>query len=407
MDRIKKSLEKGKFVFWEEIARDGAQAKTILSAKERIEIARLHASIFGQNAPDHLVFAAGFVSIAPQEKETIKQVAENIDDCYVAVNCRSVKNEIKDSIEAVKNARYPRVAFVLPASEQLCNLMLHKTPREVFDYGLEMAKYALDKANGIPVDLQLAAAYDGDTSLIADLAQAMTELGIATIGLGDTRGHKYPLEIRVFYKKLLEKSLDFIPYAPHLHNDLGFAIENTFEGIKQGINFACTSWLGLAERNGLARTELLTFLLAYQPDLLEQRLGFDGSKLFVSKPNLKILHRITNMVSKFTGVHLKVTDPIVGTGVNSISTGTPFVDTESFQPFNPLEVLGIEKKIFITHLANRRVILEVGNSLGYSFSEENILKILAIVKERAYVLNRAIVPPKEIIELFNQFGVRK
>ncbi|MBN2663023.1 MAG: hypothetical protein JXR68_05190 [Bacteroidales bacterium] len=404
MDRIKKSLEKGRFVFWEEIARDGAQAKTILSAEERIKIARMHASIFGENAPDHLVFAAGFVSIAPQEKDIIKQVAENVDNCYVAVNCRSQKNEIKDSIEAVKDALFPRVAFVLPASERLCNLMLHKTPREVFDYGLDIAKYALDQANGIPVDLQLAAAYDGDTSLIADLAEAMSELGVATIGLGDTRGQKYPLEIREFYKKLLEKSSGFIPYAPHLHNDLGFAIENTFEGVKQGINFACSSWLGLAERNGLARTELLTFLLTHEPELLKQRLGFDGSNFFITPPNLKMLPVISQLVSKYTGVHLQVTDPIVGTGVNSISTGTPFVDTESFQPFNPKEILGIEKYIFVTQLANRRVIIEVGKRLGYTFSEENILKILTIVKQRAYSFNRAIVPENEIISLFEEFG---
>lgn len=404
MDRIKKSLQEGKFVFWEEIARDGAQAKTILNAEERVKVARLHASIFNKNGPDHLVFAAGFVSIAPQEEETIRYVADNVDNCYVAVNCRSNKNEILASINSVKNAKYPRVAFVLPASPRLCEVMLHKTPKKVFEYGLDIAKFALDKANGIPVDLQLAAAYDGDTSLIAELANAMTELGIATVGLGDTRGHKYPFEIHDFNQRLLDNSSKNVLYAPHLHNDLGFAIDNTIVGMRQGINFACSSWHGLAERNGLARTELLTFLLAHEPHLLKQRLGFDGENLFLSAPNLKLLPQISELVAEFTGVNLKVTDPIVGTGVNTISTGTPFVDTTSFQPFDPEEVLGIEKKIFVTQLANRRVIIEVGEKLGYVFEDEKILQILKIVKERAYKLNRSIVPENELIELFNQFG---
>jgi hypothetical protein len=56
------------------------------------------------------------------------------------------------------------------------------------------------------------------------------------------------------------------------------------------------------------------------------------------------LKKLLLKVSEYTGVDLKVTDPIVGTGVNSISTGTPFVDTKSFQPFDPKAVLDINKK---------------------------------------------------------------
>ncbi len=405
MDRIKNSLQKGRFVFWEEIARDGAQAKTILSAEQRIEIARLHAQMFNSNAPDHLVFAVGFVSISPLEAQTINIVAQNVDNCYLAVNCRSKKDEILQSINAIKPAKYPRVAFVLPGSERLCEVMLHKKPSKVFDYGLDIAKFALDKAGNIPVDLQIAAAYDADPVLIAELAQAMTELGIATIGLGDTRGGIYPLEIQKFNSKILDNSSNVL-FAPHLHNDLGFAIENTFQGIKQGINFACSSWLGLSERNGLARTELLTFLLSYEPEKIINRLGFNGENLFISKPNLKKIPLIAKKVSQYTGIPFSVTDPIVGTGVNSISTGTPFVDTESFQPFDPEKILGIEQKIYVTQLANRRVIIETGKKMGYQFNKENLLKILDIVKKRAYELNRAIMPKDEVLELFKQYGTK-
>lgn len=404
MDRIKESLQKKRFVFWEEIARDGAQAKTILSGKQRAEIANLHSKVFKQNAPDHLVFAAGFVSIAPQEVDAIKELADLAEDCYLAVNCRTVKKEIEASFESLKNAKYPRVAFVLPASERLSSLMLHKTVDEVFAYGLDMAKYALDIANGVPVDLQLAAAYDGNPTQIAEFAAKMTELGIATIGLGDTRGRIYPNEIKQYYETLLKNSTENILYAPHLHNDLGFAVQNTIEGLKQGITFACSSWLGLAERNGLAPTELLAFLLSYQKEKIIDRLGFDGENLFLTEPDLKLLQPIAQLVSEYTERPLLVTDPIVGTGVNSISTGTPFVDTQSFQPFNPDEVLGKKKQVYVTQLANRRVIIEVGKELGYTFSDEAILEILSIIKQKAYDTNRSIMPKSELEEIFKKFG---
>ncbi len=404
MDRTKKTLQEKKFVFWEEIARDGAQAKTILSKEQRVEIAKMHSKIFGKNAPDHLVFAAGFVSIAPQEAEAIKFVANNVDECQIAVNSRSKKEEISDAINSIKDAKYPRLAIVTPANDRLSNLMLHKTTSQVFDYMIDIIKYAIDKANGIPIDLQLAAAYEGNPVQISEFAQYATELGVSTIGLGDTCGKIYPLEIKKFYEKLLANSNNKIIYAPHLHNDLGFAIDNTFEGIKKGITFACTSWLGLAERIGLARTELLTFLLTYDNENSINKLGFDTSSLFYSPPNLKLLPIIAKKVAEYTNVPLKTTDPIVGTGVNSISTGTPFVDIFSFQPFNAEKILGIKQKIFVTHLANRRLITEKAKNLGYDFNENQIIEILKIVKEKAYKDNKAIISETDVKEIFEKIA---
>jgi 2-isopropylmalate synthase len=402
MDRIAESLKNKRFVFWEEIARDGAQAKTILSAKQRIEIAKMHAKMFGAHAPDHLVFAAGFISIGKDEVDTIKQLADEVDDCYIAVNCRSSKKEIQDSIDVVKSAKYARVAYVLPISERMCQLMLHKSQQEVLKQGVEIAKYAVDKADGIPVDVQLAASFDADPQFIAEASEELKEAGIAISHLGDTRGRLYPSEVADYMEKLLKNSAKDQLYGVHFHNDLSFALDNNLECMKQGVNLAATSWLGLAERNGLVPTEVMSFHLAYQQEKMLDRFGIDGEKLFLTPPNLKMLEKIAFKVSEYTKVQLKVTDPIVGTGVNSISTGTPFVDTKSFQPFDPKAVLDINKKILVTQLASARVIKEAGKILGYSFSDEQIKKALEIIKHRAYDLNRAITPKNELIEIFDQ-----
>jgi len=400
MDRISNSIKNKNFVFWEEIARDGAQAKTILSAEQRAEIANEHSTIFGKNSPDHLVFAAGFVSVGKEEKEIIKKLADLVENCYLAVNCRSAREEIDDSIDAIKNAKYPRIAYVFPGSERLCRLMLHKTQKEALNQGIEIAKYAKDKAGNIPVDVQIAASFDADPKFIAEAASALKEQGIAIVHLGDTRGRIYPQETADYMTELIKNSDSDQLYGLHFHNDLGFSLANNFEGIKQGVTLAASSWLGLAERNGIVSTELLTFLLSYEPENIAKRLGFDGRNLFLSPPELKLLKPIAEKVSKYTGIELKVTDPIVGTGVNTISTGTPFVDTVSFQPFDSHDVLGINKKIYVTQLASKRVIKEVGLELGFSLSDEKIEILLEKVKEIAYKKNRSIFPQNELIELF-------
>jgi len=400
MDRIAESLDNKRIVFWEEVARDGAQAKTILNAKQRIEIAKAHANIFNDHGPDHLVFAAGFYSIGKEEVRVIEELAEEVDNCYLAVNCRSSKQEVSDSIRSLKNAKYGRVAFVSPFSERMCSLMLHKTLKETKENAIAMARFALDNANGMPIDVQLAAAFDCNPALVGELASALFEEGIATIGMGDTQGKIYPYETAEFLAKVKENSNSDVRFSVHFHNDLGFALANNLEAIRQGMFLPSSSWLGLAERNGLVRTELLTFLLAHEPESLKKRLGIEGEKLFLSKPNLKLLPEIAKRVSELTGVDLKVTDPIVGTGVNTISTGTPFVDTVSFQPFDPMEVLGIPKKVYVTQLASSRVIKEVSMQLGFYLSDEQISEAMLIVKEKAYRIGRSVFPENELIEIF-------
>ncbi len=400
MDRIVESLRKGRFVFWEEVARDGAQAKTLLNAKQRIEIAKLNCKLFNDNGPDHLVFAAGFISIDKEEQRIVKQLAEEVEDCYIGVNCRSSIDEIDLCIESVKNCKYGRIAYVLPASDRLCNLMLHKTKIDSLKQGVEIAKYALDKADGIPVDVQLAASFDADPVFIAESASAMKEEGIAIVHLGDTRGSFYPKEVAMYLEKMLKYSDSDQLYGVHFHNDLGFALVNNLASIRRGIKLSATSWLGLGERNGLLRTELLAFHLAFEPDKIKERLGFDGENLFLSEPNLKMLKPTTDKVSEYTGVPLKVTDPIVGTGVNTISTGTPFVDHISFQPFDSGKVLGIPRKVYVTQLASKRVIKEVSENMGYNLSEDQIESVLKIVKTKAFESGKAIVQEEELHIIF-------
>jgi 2-isopropylmalate synthase len=147
---------------------------------------------------------------------------------------------------------------------------------------------------------------------------------------------------------------------------------------------------------------LLLFLLSFQKEKIINRLGFDGQSLFLSPPDLKMLQKIAILVSEYTGIPLKVTDPIVGTGINTISTGTPFVDTKSFQPFDSETVLDIPRKIHVTQLASHRVIVEVAKSFGYQLNEIQINQILDHVKKVPYQTGRPVFPENELRELFKR-----
>ena len=143
-DLIVNSAKEGGIVFWEEIARDGAQAKTIMSGQERVNIARKQAALFGGSAHKHLIFAAGFPSIGKNELESIYELAEKIDSCYLATHGRPTRYDIDLGLKALKKAKYGRVSFLLPATEQKAQRITRCSLRESYSKGIDLIKYIKD-----------------------------------------------------------------------------------------------------------------------------------------------------------------------------------------------------------------------------------------------------------------------
>ena len=89
----------------------------------------------------------------------------------------------------------------------------------------------------------------------------------------------------------------------------------------------------------------------------------------------------------------RVTDPFVGTGVNSISTGTPFVAPAVFQPYDAEGLLGVPRTVELSHLASTRVVEEVARALGVELSREAAVALRDRVKAAAYASGTARVDP--------------
>ena len=83
-DLVRASAQAGRLVLWEEVARDGAQARTLLSGEERVQVAQAQSALFGEDGPRHLIFAAGFPAVCVEEFEAVRQVVDNVDSCQVA-----------------------------------------------------------------------------------------------------------------------------------------------------------------------------------------------------------------------------------------------------------------------------------------------------------------------------------
>jgi isopropylmalate/homocitrate/citramalate synthase len=393
-DIIRQTTQSKHLVIWEEIARDGAQAKTLMSGKQRVKIARAQSKIFGDYGPNHLIFAAGYPAICKEEFEAICEVADQVDTCSLATHGRMLQSDVDLGIEAMKRAQYGRVSFAIPIAESHSQIMLHQSNRDTLKMAIDLTRYAVDNADGLPIDIAFGGACREAPGFLAEAANILTEEGAASIKICDSAGEYYSFELYELFKELMSQIDPGVVIGAHFHNDMGTALAASLNAVRLGTRLVAGSWLGLAERNGLAATEQLLFALAYNPEEIVKRFRLDGP-LWLSSPDLKRMMAIAHEISEMFNIPLKVTDPVISTAMNHISTGAYFNDPDTFKPFDPEKILGVKPKMVLTHLANHSIIKTIAHELGFELNREQVSAALAWVKTLAYQRGESEIPHSE------------
>ncbi|QKV74032.1 2-isopropylmalate synthase [Amycolatopsis sp. Hca4] len=395
IDVVRETALAGRLVLWEESARDGAQGKTLMSAGFRVELARAQGAVFGADGPRHVVFAAGFPAVCREEFDATRRVAlEASDAVSPAAVCRATSADVLQACRAVQGAAHARIMIVVPASDEIADAMVHRTAAEALRDAVDLVRLVRDSGTGVIPDVCFADAPRADIALMAAAAGELTAAGAGLIIVADTTGDLLPARAGRLFARLRAQAGPAVVFVTHLHNDLGLGLANTLEGVRAGVRGVSSSWLGVAERSGMVATEQLLFLLAHRTAEL---LG-DDADLWHTAPDLTRLPAIARAVAGETGLPLSVTTPIVGTGVGTISTGTPFVRPATFQPFDPEAVLGIAPTVLLTHLASGRVVRSVAARLGYELTREETTTALEWVKSEAYRRNHPVIPDADFAE---------
>ncbi|MFD9378692.1 2-isopropylmalate synthase [Streptomyces sp. NPDC059999] len=306
--------------------------------------------------------------------------------------------QFHQAVASVRGTTNARVMVVVPASEAMAGVMTHTGAAEALAAGTALVKEARELDDGVAVDVCLADASRADHGLMGRYAAETTGAGAGVVVLADTVGNQLPQEARRMFAEVGSAAGPDTVLASHLHNDLGLGLANSLAALRAGVRVLSGAWLGIAERSGMVATEQLLFLLAQRPEMAGQLPAEDpsgesggGDGPWWTEPDLRRLPEIARMVSAATGVPLSVTTPIVGTGVGSISTGTPFVHPGLFQPFDPEALLGIEPRVVLTQLASARVVTAVAARLGYALDSAQARAAMGWVKAVAFRTGRAMV----------------
>ncbi|EJG0411349.1 hydroxymethylglutaryl-CoA lyase [Vibrio parahaemolyticus] len=222
--------------------RDGLQNESPVSTRTKIRLIDL----LSDTGLSHIE-AGSFVSPkwVPQmadSKEVMQNITRRASVTYLALTPNL------QGLEQALDAGANQVAIFTSASEGFCQHNINCSIAESLKR-FEPLMVQADKYH-VPVRGYLSCVvdcpYDGATSptQVANISQALIELGCYEVSLGDTIGTGTPNRV----KEMLESVLARIPnqrLAVHFHDTWGQALANIYQALSMGINTVDSSVAGL------------------------------------------------------------------------------------------------------------------------------------------------------------------
>ena len=295
-----------KIFIFDTTLRDGEQTPGAnLNVDEKLQIAR-HLELLNVD-----VIEAGFPFSSPGDFAAVQAVAREIRGPQIAGLARAFEKDIDACWEAVKEATNPRIHTFISTSDIHLKYQMRKNREEV----LEMAVAAVKHASRYTSNVEFSAmdASRSDLAYVAQVFTAVIDAGATTVNFPDTVGYAIPHEFGEMIKYLMEHipNIHKAVISVHCHNDLGLAVANTLEAIRNGARQAEVTINGLGERAGNASLEEVVMALATRKDL------FDYHTEIVTQ----YISPASRLTSKLSGVSVQPNKAIVGANAFAHESG--------------------------------------------------------------------------------------
>jgi 2-isopropylmalate synthase len=369
--------------------RDGEQSPGIaLAPDEKAEIAE-QLERLGVD-----VIEAGFAVSSPGDFEGVEAVARVVERTTVASLCRTRKEDIAASAEALADARRSRLHVFLATSKIHMEKKLRMEPAEVVEQARWAVGYAAELAD--EVEFSCEDATRSDPRFVAQVAREVIRAGATTINLPDTVGYCLPEEHASFLLEVqhLCPELSEVSLSVHCHNDLGLAVANSLAGVQAGATQIECTLNGLGERAGNAALEEVVMALKVRRSAFEVETGVNPREIGAA----------SMLVSRLTGYALQRNKAIVGANAFAHEAGIHqdgmLKDSATYQIMDP-EELGLRMTLPLGKHSGRHAFALACADLGYRLEGEELNGAFARFKRLADTQKHVSVH-----DVFTEVGVR-
>ncbi len=309
-----------RIIIFDTTLRDGEQSPgATLNVEEKLAIARQLARL-GVD-----VIEAGFPFASPGDFEAVQKIAQQVGTADGPTICglaRATRQDIQAAADAVSPAAKPRIHTFIATSDIHLEYKLRKTRAEVLAIAEEMVGFAksfVDDVEFSPED-----AGRSDPEFLYQVLERAIAAGATTINIPDTVGYTTPSEFGAIIRGITEHvpNIDQAIISVHGHNDLGLAVANFLEAVKNGARQLECTINGIGERAGNAALEELVMALHVRRQYFNPFLGRPTeSEAPLTNIDTRQIYKTSRMVSNLTGMFVQPNKAIVGANAFAHESG--------------------------------------------------------------------------------------
>ena len=375
-----------RIIIFDTTLRDGEQSPgATLNVDEKLTIARAQARL-GVD-----VIEAGFPYASPGDFEAVQKIAQIVGVEGGPTICglaRATKEDIKAAAEALKGAAKGRIHTFIATSDIHLEYKLRKSRQEVLEIVPEMVAYAksfVDDVEFSPED-----AGRSEPKFLYQVLEKAIAAGATTVNIPDTVGYTTPSEFGALIRGIKENvpNIDRAVISVHGHNDLGLAVANFLEAIKNGARQLECTINGIGERAGNAALEELVMALHVRRQYFNSFLGRPPESTEpLTNIDTKQIHKTSRLVSNLTGMAIQPNKAIVGANAFAHESGIHqdgvLKHKLTYEIMDAQSIGLTDNQIVLGKLSGRNAFRTRLRELGFELSETELNKAFVRFKEVA------------------------
>jgi len=376
----------GRVLIFDTTLRDGEQSPgASLNLEEKLAIAQQLARL-GVD-----IIEAGFPFASPGDFSAVQRIAEQVGSQDGPVICglaRAARGDIKACADAVAPAAHRRIHTFIATSDIHLEHKLRKTRAEVLAITAEMVAYARSLVEDVEFSCEDAGR--SDPEFMHQVIEAAIQAGATTINIPDTVGYATPAEFGALIAGINASvpNIDQAVISVHGHNDLGLAVANFLEAVKNGARQLECTINGIGERAGNASLEELVMALHVRRSYFNPFLGLPvESTQPLTGVRTEEITKTSRLVSNLTGMAVQPNKAIVGANAFAHESGIHqdgvLKHRLTYEIIDARTVGLADNRISLGKLSGRSAFRSRLEDLGYTLEREDLDDAFARFKELA------------------------
>jgi len=376
-----------RLIIFDTTLRDGEQCPgATMTFEDKLQVAE----ILDEMGVD--IIEAGFPIASVGDFEAVSAIAKATKNATIAGLARAIEGDIARCGEAVRHARNPRIhTFVSTSPIHLAHQM-NKSEDQV----LEIIAKTVTQARNLVPDVEWSAMDATRTPLdyLCRCIEAAIRAGATTINLPDTVGYATPAEYEAMFRQTRDYLRERVPgadaviFSTHCHDDLGFAVANSFAGVAGGARQIECTINGLGERAGNAALEEIVMAVKTRGDVLPYATGVDAT----------MLTRASKLVSAVSSFPVQYNKAVVGRNAFAHESGIHqdgvLKNALTYEIMTP-ESVGLAKSSLVMGKHSGRAafkdkLREMGYVLGDNAMQDAFVRFKALADRKKIVYDEDI-----------------